>query len=117
MSRASIKLEKIIPPDKLEEILIGAAQEVGWKAVVADHFSKIYRLGSVHEEKRYSWTNLNLWGTFLPMAQITFDKRTSTAEVDLYSGFGTGFATEKELRKYLIALSQRVADYQPQTPS
>lgn len=93
----------------LEKILSDAAIDIGWKAKIKDSYRTDYRLGSLHQEEKYRWTDVNLQGSFLPLGQVTFDKdKPTNKEISLYYGFGHGFATRKEIERYLLAVSKRI---------
>ena len=104
-----VNLGQEIPVGVLEKILLDAASEVGWKASVKDSYSTEYRLGSLHREEKYQWTDVKLRGSFLPLAEIDFNKnRPTNDDINLYYGFGYGFSTKKEIERYLLAVSKRI---------
>lgn len=108
----NVNLGKEIPVGVLEKILLDAAADVGWKASVNDYYTTEYRLGSLHHEERYRWTDVNLKGSFLPLAKIDFYKDRSTNDhISLYYGFGEGFSTTREIERYLLAVSKRVETF------
>ena len=112
MRSAEVKLGKSIVTARLETILIGAAGDIGWNASVERVHSNVYKLGSVQKETPYLWSEVRLKGAFLPLANITLDEKEWFHDsVRLYFGF----ATQKEVMRYLHAVSQRVQEYQPPT--
>jgi len=82
-----------------------AANDLGWKVSVKDNFDKGYKLGSVHEVRKYVCTDFNLRGTFLPSMQVTLYGKESTNHFSVYTGLPGGVALQHEVKRYLSAVS------------
>lgn len=109
MTYTRVHLGQAVPTGILEKILSDAAIDVGWKAKVEDFYHIDYRLGSLHQERTYEWTEVKLKGSFLPLGQVTFRKdRSTNNDLGLSYGFGSGFATTTEIERYLLAISKRI---------
>lgn len=110
-----VKLGRNIPSLDLEKMLIEAAREMGWKVQVVESKKKEYQLGSVQEREVYQSTSINLKGTFFPKFRVLFRKNQLTNNnVFLYNPLSSSISpvTEREVNRYLQALSQRVQAYQ-----
>ncbi|MEK6951322.1 MAG: hypothetical protein AABX13_06385 [Nanoarchaeota archaeon] len=110
-----VKLGRNIPSLDLEKMLIEAAREMGWKVQVVESKKKEYQLGSVQEREVYQSTSINLKGTFFPKFRVLFRKNLLTNNnVFLYNPLSSSISpvTEREVNRYLQALSQRVQAYQ-----
>lgn len=111
-----VRINKEIQMEDLEEILIGAAEDVRLKARVVQKYRKEYQLGSVKEVERPSDREVVMKGTFLPFAEIT--SISSDYGRFIISTFqhskNLGVATKGEIERYLQAVSRRVDAYEPQ---
>jgi len=107
MSR--VKLKKSVSGETLESALFEAAKNLGWKVKKKPHMVTDYRLASVHEEKRVSWIDYKVKGSFLPLFGITLYSESlsgqengfSISNIPLFDGFGT----KKQVVKYLGEVS------------
>ena len=106
-----VELGKAIPSPELENILIVAAKEVGWKAKARDVLSLNQNVPpgvlSVYRARR-----VELRGAFLPTAIVDFEEHGNNDSIRLWYGFGVGFATTKEVKEYLHTVLQQVRNYQ-----
>ena len=113
MTKVELGME--ISPNVLENILVDAAKDVGWKASIRNGHRREYSLGSVHEKYVYTGSEVILKGAFLRAARADYQKdRTVIDHFIIYSGsliFRSGVATDTEVKKYLDAVSQRVQEY------
>jgi len=121
----TVRLEKRIKGEDLENIMIAAGKELGLKAKVKDHYSAGNRLGCVKQERAYERTDILLSKCGLPRMEVTFWKQmkprpeygpdlTSFAiHTRSDSGYFYLFATEKKVEKYLSAVSKLVEQYNP----
>ncbi len=111
----TVKLGKDIPPKKLEEILVAAAQDIDWRAEVEDYYEKEYNLGtSSLKEDVYQSTSVKLTCPSLSAVNVTFWKNVPTSSFVLLGANirGSGiYPKDEEVEKYLTAVSQRVSEY------
>lgn len=97
---------------ELEEILLKAAKDVGFRARSIDQFEKKYSLDPVpKEQKVYAGTIIMLRGRILPIAKISgIEKRLEISKfgitIPLFS-----FRSPKQIKKYLNAVYEHI--YEP----
>ena len=107
-----VDIGKMVDYKTLENALLKAAGEVGWKAKVRDQLEKDYRLGSVEDVESYSYTLVELrcgiGGLFRAMQVYIRDKDLPTDTFHVWTGIPHGWASEEKVRKYLDAVSRNL---------
>ncbi len=113
----TVQIGRRIGGEELERILIEAAGEVGLRANSVDETTTRYRLGSVHKEEVYDETVVTLTRGVLPFAKIKgIQKGEERGSFGIMNGIYVlpyGFSTEKQIERYLSAVSQRINQPQP----
>ena len=113
-----VDLGEEIPPEALEHILVGAAQDLGWRARTREKYTREYHRSE--EVQKYLHTEVLLRGLFLPAARVVFyrDKPTNDyIKIDSGNYLFSGIATDREVRRYLQAVSQRINAMEESRPS
>ena len=115
MVSRTVNINKTIPQEDLEEILIKAAGDMKLKARVTQKYTTEYELGSVKEVKK-PFSRIIHIKSILPFAEIDvgplYSPRFRISTLPFSSGFCV--ATKRKVEKYLQAVSKRVEKYQPQ---
>lgn len=120
-----VKLEQPLPPQQLEDILVAAATDVGWKVRVKDQYREKYKYSedgrdgfgiiSLKRERVYTSTDINLRGMIIPAANVNYIKTGNEPINRISIGYGLfwGVALRYEVEKYLGAVSERLKAVQP----
>lgn len=111
MSR-EVKLEETTTYDNLMQAIETAAKDQGLKVEARDLFKTSYRLGSVHETRKYRETDVEIKGSFLKAFGITIWKSANYDQGDhridsfhISKGPMLGCATKREVERFLSCLS------------
>ena len=96
--------------ETLDKALRGAAEDLGYKVTVRDKFNKKYRLGSIHEEQEYKFTDYEIRGTFLRAMQVTTFKDKEKDYFFVNMGPPFGVALPHEVKKYLSVVSEHLGN-------
>jgi hypothetical protein len=99
-----INLEKAVDYKTLENAILKAAEELGWKAKIIDKIEVDYDLNSPQKIQKYKCTDINLSGKILPAAELTvfnrYNKEASN-KFFLYTGLPFGCASQSNINEYL----------------
>lgn len=108
MPYSHVKLGKSIQPDKLEQILVDAAKEVGYKAKVRDLTREHYELLEDGFVQEYKETVIRLKKLFIPLMEVYFSRHRPNDSLWIDYGFGFGLSTRSTAEKYLAAVSKQL---------
>lgn len=107
-----VNLRETVEYKTLEDALVKAANELGWKVVeIKDSFATDFELGSVREVERYTHTEIKL-KKILPQMRIRTHGQYAKGPTNcfyVWVGFPFGVASEKKVRQYLEAVSENLA--------
>ena len=110
--KIDVEIGRLIGGEELERILIETAREFGLRVKSINETTTKYGLGSVHKERVYDGTYLRLTWKFLPFVEITgIKKGEERSWFTIRNGsyvFPYGFGSEKQIERYLSAVSQRI---------
>ena len=101
-----VDIGRIVEYKELETALIKAAEDVGWKARVTDEFRTDYKLGSVSEIRKYDGTLVCLRGKIFKALTVSIYNKNLTDS--FYIRNLSGFASNKNIKKYLSAVSDNL---------
>lgn len=90
----------------LEIALIKAAEDIGLGSKVIDNFSTNYQLGSVKEEKKYDFTQINLIYKLPSAMKVCILDKKPTESFCVWTRFPFGFASQRKVKQYLEAVSK-----------
>src|SRR3989344_9037525 len=102
----SVRLPRKISGEKLEEVCIKVAGELGYRTKSEDEYSRSFSPGSAQIHEEYERTVLRV-GNLFPAFRISGIHKGREQDIFyIWSGlFLDGFASEKEIEKYLRILS------------
>ncbi len=108
-----VEIGKEIEGEKLEKILVEAAEEMGLKAKAIDEHRTEYTFNTRGEEEVYRETKINLKGRFFPFAEITgIDKKCPFCNrgfaIWTFPDYGWGFASKKQIENYLSKVFEKL---------
>ena len=106
----TVEIGRKVDDETLDKALRAAAEDLGYKVKVKDQFKKKYRLGSIHEESEYRWTDYCIKGAFLPAMEITTHKGREEDNFTVYTGPFSGYAFPHEVKRYLSAVSEHLGN-------
>lgn len=109
-----VKLGKRIDQEQLEDILIKAGKDMGWRVKPIDDYQTNFKLGSVSEEKVVTGRHLNFRGAIFPIMKIYLRDvfgDTPRDRITLYTEPAYGVTLlKREVKKFLEHLSKYVAE-------
>ena len=107
----TLELNKRINGDKIQELLIETAEELGYRARPKNKYSKRYKMdsntGTVKLIEEYSGTEIKIKKGIFPLMKVDIDK-WSQNKVGINYGIGFGFAGWKTVRKFVDLFSEKV---------